>query len=663
MFFLYVDFVQLMCYGVHIGHSIKNTLAIASSFVFAFRLFLALIDLFATMHALRSSILLLSGAVFYFASIWFVNTNFTGECYAREAALNCGEFYAVSGWINGAISNYFYVYKSWKKFSGIFSTIFFSKYGASKTHFLDKWYLTRFTWPRLVFFSNVNASYVPVKECFSAKLPAIGVVDTNTQFYYASLPIPGNDESVPALIFYNDFFSTFILIRKFSNIALWLFNIRASKRVLDFASWISLKGGNFSGFKKPNFFNSIVFSFNVAQGYSQSIYLISSFSYWFQLSYEKLDLFVHEGIVDDLASKFYFALLVTDMKVLSFINFQFILKHARRGSFFRRKFLTNSNFRLFYLRKKFMLKKVRFKYNFKKKHFSIRKNFFKQFLFSFRKKYLAHNKNLLKNYITWYKLISRYYYGSKHNTSYILRVSFPILIKYIRSFLKNKPHNVQRSRHLFSRRYTKFYKNNRFASRARKWQRRKLPLFKFPHFLFLKIANLFFFLNYHKFILNVPFYFKASVNDLNFLKLLLSKHVNYLATSSTNEVDNFNLVIKSSLIYNKIKPKIFLKLLTSTFLNKNKRSKNLIFLQNKPIKGRTLSFFFSDFYMGKFVGLMSSFWYSDSFFLYKFFLPRYYLLNFSDNIIYNPFFLDLFQKTLFFRFFYFFFSTCRLFFY
>lgn len=311
--------------------------------------------------------------------------------------------------------------------------------------------------------------------------------------------------------------------------------------------------------------------------------------------------------MDDLASKFYFALLVTDMKVLSFINFQFILKHVKRGSFFRRKFLTNTNFKLFYLRKKFILKKVRFKYNFKKKHFSFKKSFFKHFLYSFKKNYSIRNKNFLKNYVTWYKFISRYYFDSQGGTVYHLRTAFPVLVRNLKLFLNIKPVTKQKNAksNFRNRRYS--IKSSRFLFKNRKRGRRKTPLFKFSHFLFLKLANLFFFFNYYKYILGIPFYSKKSARSVNFLKFFLSRQVDYFGNSKVVRTNNFDSIIKTSLIDGRLQPKIFLKVFSSNLTNRNKKTDNMVFLYNKSIRNKSLTFFFSDFYMGKFVGLMSSF--------------------------------------------------------
>jgi ribosomal protein S2 len=71
-----------------------------------------------------------------------------------------------------------------------------------------------------VFFANVSYSQLAVRECFASKVPSIGIIDTDTFYCFVSMLIPGNDEGVNAIAFYHEFFSNFILIKKFHNLIL-----------------------------------------------------------------------------------------------------------------------------------------------------------------------------------------------------------------------------------------------------------------------------------------------------------------------------------------------------------------------------------------------------------------------------------------------------------
>ena len=48
-----------------------------------------------------------------------------------------------------------------------------------------------------------------------AMIPCMGIVDTNTHAQSCSIAVPGNDDSIECIIFYNELVSEYILFRKF----------------------------------------------------------------------------------------------------------------------------------------------------------------------------------------------------------------------------------------------------------------------------------------------------------------------------------------------------------------------------------------------------------------------------------------------------------------
>jgi ribosomal protein S2 len=61
-------------------------------------------------------------------------------------------------------------------------------------------------------------SYGPCHEAHKLKIPCLGIVDTDSPLKLVSIAIPGNDESILAVSFYNTLISTFILYKKFKYI-------------------------------------------------------------------------------------------------------------------------------------------------------------------------------------------------------------------------------------------------------------------------------------------------------------------------------------------------------------------------------------------------------------------------------------------------------------
>lgn len=503
MRFSYIDSVQLMVYGVHIGHSLKNTLSTAYFYVFAFRLSLALIDLFKTILALRVSVFCFSSTIYYCAPVWFVNLNQAGAQYTRHAALNCGEFYVVNRWINGSISNYYYVYRSWRKFVGPILTVYLSKHRIEKTHPLYAWYLTRYSWPRLAFFSNVLSSLQAVRECFSAKIPSVGIVDTNTPINYISLPIPGNDEAIPALIFYNDLFSNFILMRKFSNIILWFLNVRSSKRVIDFATWVYSRKSFLGGKTENGLFNSLTYFFNIYKNYSYSMYLVSNFSYNFYLFYEKLDLLHEETNNDRIISHIYFSLLNNYKHIITLINFDFFFKRLISNPSYNNNFLNEIDFKVNHLKKSVFLKKLKGGYNFNALKFLIKKSFFINAYKLLNLKSNISSAFVVNNYNKWRQLLSRYFisYNSNH---FLMKSSFYKIIKLMNISFTSIKNNLDSIPYIQSK-------------------TKNFNLFNFYYFIFLRLSDLYFFYYFYKYIVDSRFYCKLPVLDVVFLSIFLGE--------------------------------------------------------------------------------------------------------------------------------------------
>jgi ribosomal protein S2 len=80
----------------------------------------------------------------------------------------------------------------------------------------DFWYLTRYSSPRLIFSFSAFKSAPAVSEALASGIPCIAVIDTNVKSQAVSLPIPGNDDSLDSIIFYNEIISNFVLRCKFS---------------------------------------------------------------------------------------------------------------------------------------------------------------------------------------------------------------------------------------------------------------------------------------------------------------------------------------------------------------------------------------------------------------------------------------------------------------
>ena len=86
------------------------------------------------------------------------------------------------------------------------------------TELVEYWFLTRFTWPRLLFVSSSFFNKRVIREALRTGIPCIVIADTLYTTDNILFPIPGNDQSVIAIDFYNQFIARIILRFKFVNI-------------------------------------------------------------------------------------------------------------------------------------------------------------------------------------------------------------------------------------------------------------------------------------------------------------------------------------------------------------------------------------------------------------------------------------------------------------
>lgn len=91
---------------------------------------------------------------------------------------------------------------------------------------------------RLFLFSALKNNFI-LREAYNFRIPCIAIVDTNVSSQGITLPIPGNDDSFEAILFFGEIISHQILFVKLSTIHHWFSNIRLSKRFINFSNWVA----------------------------------------------------------------------------------------------------------------------------------------------------------------------------------------------------------------------------------------------------------------------------------------------------------------------------------------------------------------------------------------------------------------------------------------
>lgn len=224
---------QLVGIGVHVGHSLHNSSLYAAWLIYGYRAGVCLINLCHFISMLRFGFNSLNLMVAQGRPIWFVNKDKSFARYVRYYALKCGEFASTLQWVRGMLSNFKVVGTLAKKYL-ILPRLAQGRKLLLLDSTLSQWFLTRYTWPGLVFVSSIISNYFVVNEAFHSSIPCMGIADTDALAQGCSVTIPGNDDSLDSVVFYHDLLAEYVLYRKFSHVYLWFLNVRRSKRLVSF---------------------------------------------------------------------------------------------------------------------------------------------------------------------------------------------------------------------------------------------------------------------------------------------------------------------------------------------------------------------------------------------------------------------------------------------
>jgi len=220
-------FEKLLKYKIHIGHSVKNTILLTTWFLHKLRKFVWIINIFKTILFLKIVLRFLRFVINNSFPVWFANLEVTREALFRNYANYCGEFYCTKSWIRGFLSNFKSIQDSMNRF-------ILKKYivnAPAKAYFANYWFITRYTWPRGIFLSNIKSNYIIAKEAGRLNLPMIAVVDTNVKNFLFNFPIPANSDGKESLCYIISLITRQILLIKYKKLLTWftLFKLRKHK--------------------------------------------------------------------------------------------------------------------------------------------------------------------------------------------------------------------------------------------------------------------------------------------------------------------------------------------------------------------------------------------------------------------------------------------------
>jgi len=351
---------QLLLYGVHVGHSFTNSIIFSAWLVYTYRQNILIINLFKTVLMFKNGYVGLSGACTFGGPIWFINLHRSVELFVNYSAKQCGEFCYTTYWIHGLISNWLTLANTFRKLNRMVLT---SNKGQFAKLELDSSPLImgRFSWPRATFISSVSTSPYPTKESLYLGIPCLGIVDTDVSGHIANIAIPGNDDSLDCIVFYNTHISQYILEKKYGNVSGWFYHIRKNKRAILFLDWIFnfyiSKDGNidkaqilYEQAKKNNSVSKLksdlVFKVPYSTIWTYGLDFFFSKNYGLNSFKEQVDLYEPDEQLIDFDLDYYFSKHRKDsVYITKIINYYIIKSSWRFNRFIKRKTFKNKLFR------------------------------------------------------------------------------------------------------------------------------------------------------------------------------------------------------------------------------------------------------------------------------------------------------------------------------
>lgn len=228
---IFLQFRQLVIFGVHIGHDYKNVFFLSSWIFYSWYKNLFIINLYKTFLNFRFGLLLFYKCASMHRPVWFVSirSRFSSmiSCYAYVS----GEVFSTYWWVNGSATN-FYRIVGWNQL--IARLMMLNKH---YLRFKDKKKMARFyglidhrkRLPGGAFTPTVLNNLAAVEEFTAAHLPCVGIVDSNVPSTAIMIPVPGNDDSYVCVNFYCYMLSRSLLAAKVNFVYMWKWKIRMKK--------------------------------------------------------------------------------------------------------------------------------------------------------------------------------------------------------------------------------------------------------------------------------------------------------------------------------------------------------------------------------------------------------------------------------------------------
>ncbi|KAA8904899.1 hypothetical protein TRICI_005380 [Trichomonascus ciferrii] len=181
----------LLAAGAHLGHSTALLRPSTQPYIYGVRDGIHIIDLDQTLSHLRRAARVAEGIAEKGGLVLYVGTRQGQQRALQLAAKRSHAYYVHSRWVPGTLSNATEISGEWERVEVDMAD---SPTGRDLSLNLHKTIVK----PDLVVVLNPVENRNAIKECTAAKIPTIGIIDTDSEPSLVSYPIPANDDSLRA---------------------------------------------------------------------------------------------------------------------------------------------------------------------------------------------------------------------------------------------------------------------------------------------------------------------------------------------------------------------------------------------------------------------------------------------------------------------------------
>ena len=214
---------QLLEAGVHFGHQTHRWNPKMEPYLYGTNNGIHIIDLQQTVPLLYRALDAVRATVAEGGRVLFVGTKRQAQQPIAEAAKRCGQYYVNHRWLGGMLTNWRTISNSIGRLRKLDEQLAAESTGLTKKETLnlnrerDKLERTlggireMGGLPDLVFVIDTNKEEIAKLEANKLGIPLFAIIDSNSDPAGVQFPVPGNDDSTRAVIFYCDLVARAVL--------------------------------------------------------------------------------------------------------------------------------------------------------------------------------------------------------------------------------------------------------------------------------------------------------------------------------------------------------------------------------------------------------------------------------------------------------------------